>query len=751
MPEDGPRPDAPNGSETSRELGARIAQRYAADRRLLSFDRLLDLFLDDPYPLSRSAVQTLRDAIRSFGTEEVPGIGGPVRRWRIFDAPWDGGVGALSGQEEAQAAVVEAVDAAAREGRLDRMIVLSGPNGSGKSSLIELLQRGLEEYSHAPEGAAYALRWIFPKEHPEGASLGFGGKRRADGDGSFASLPPDEIAGRLVCEMRDNPLFVIPDSEREAMLAAALARNPARRAESYRAFLTGNLCPKCKTVYEGLLASAQGDWRQVVRHVQAERVFVSRRFRVGAVVVQPQGTVDAALQPIAGGGAQGLPRFLSGTPLFEVIGDLPDANRGLLEFSDFLKRSLELGKYLLQTTERGFVTVGNQLLEIDAVFMATVNERHLEAFRQSPEFASFQGRMHFVRVPYLREFGKELRIYGDLAKEIARGRHTAPHLAETLAFFAVLTRLERPQREKHEGRLRSLAHDLAPAEKLWLYADGRAPDRLSADEARMLRRAIPELRDEHRFESRYEGRVGASVRDLRASLLKASVRREGGCLTHSAVVDALRDLIREKATYRFLQVEPDGEYHDAEALLAAAKRELGARIAEDVQEAMALVARAEYDRRFDAYFQHVIAEVRREGVRDPATGRSSDPDRGLMEGVEKMLEVRGDAAAWRSGLVSRIGAWAVDHPGEGPPDMRAVFPDLFRNLRKSFFKDRRAAVERVQRNLLALDTPDAAAIPEAERAEAVRTMDRLCADRGYCRTCARDAVDFALAGLVLDP
>ena len=52
----------------------------------------------------------------------------------------------------------------------------------------------------------------------------------------------------------------------------------------------------------------------------------------------------------------GLPPFLLSTPMAEVVGDLPDANRGMLEFSDFLKRNLELSKYLLQTTERGFVT-----------------------------------------------------------------------------------------------------------------------------------------------------------------------------------------------------------------------------------------------------------------------------------------------------------------------------------------------------------------------------------------------------------
>src|SRR5262249_55761670 len=143
---------------------------------------------------------------------------------------------------------------------------------------------------------------------------------------------------------------------------------------------------------------------EVVKHVQIERVFVSRRFRVGAVMTQPQGTIDASLTPLtANAGLSGLPPFLASTPLHEVQGDLPDANRSIMEFSDFLKRNLELSKYLLQTTERGFVTVGNQLLELDIVFTGTINERHLEAFRQIPEFASFQDRMHFVRVPYSRE------------------------------------------------------------------------------------------------------------------------------------------------------------------------------------------------------------------------------------------------------------------------------------------------------------------------------------------------------------
>jgi serine protein kinase len=733
-------------------VGRSVAQRYEGDRRLQTFAQLVERFQADPYLFTRSSVQYLRDAILHFGSYTAPGIGGEVLRWRIFDAEHEGGQGAVIGQERPQKDLVDTIFAAAREGRLDRMIVLHGPNGSGKSSLIELLQRGLEQYGHEPEGALYALRWIFPKTGAEGASLGFGGARRMEDRESYALLDPPEIAARVVCELRDNPLFVFPDSERAALLEEALVASPGRRQESYRAFRSGNLCPKCKDIYEGLLAAYKGDWGQVVKHVQVERVFVSRRFRVGAVVTQPQGTVDAGLAPLAGGAAlAGLPPFLASTPLYEVQGDLADANRGLLEFSDFLKRNLELSKYLLQTTERGFVTVGNQLLDLDIVFTATINERHLEAFRQTHEFASFQGRMHFVRVPYSREFGKETRVYRKVCDELRRARHVAPHLPEAVALFAVLTRLERPRADRWEGDLAAVAPDLAPIEKAWLYSDSRAPDRLEQDEARALVRAIPQLRDEHDRDARYEGRVGASIRDLRSAMLRAAIRGEGACVTPTAVVEEFGQLIQEKSTYRFLQFEADGDYHEPQALLDAVVDQLGHWIVHDVQEAMEIVSEEEYDRRFDAYFHHLVAHTRREGVRDSATGRVMEADVKLLESVERVFPIHGSLDAWRRSLVSRIGAYAVEHPEERPIDFGKLFPDLLRPLRKRFFDERRDQVTRVQRQLLLHGAPEFADLAESDRKLAERTLENLTGRLGYCRVCAKDAVDFALLRLKVAP
>ena len=723
-----------------------VAERFAGDRRLLTFDELLEEFARDPYLLVRNSEQYLRDAIEHFGTTSVPGIGGDVTRWRLFDGAPEEGTPTLIGQEEAQRDIVDAISAAAREGRLDRMLVLHGPNGSGKSSLVELLQWGLEAYSHERTGALYALRWIFPKTPVEGSGLGFGGGKPPDDADSYALLGPENVAARVVCELRCNPLYAVPDSERTALLETAFETSPERRSESYRHFLDGNLCQRCKQVYETLLTAYHGDWRRLVRHVQVERIFVSRRFRSGAVVTQPQGTADAQLRMISGDATlAGLPAYLLSQPLFEVVGDLADANRGILEFSDFLKRNLELSKYLLQTTEKGFVTVGNRLLDLDIVFLATANERHLEAFKQLPEFASFQARMAFVRVPYLRELRKEVDVYRAIGREMGRSRHVAPHMAEMCSLFAVLTRLHRPQRERYPEAVRDLVHDLAPLEKALLYSDGVVPDRLDGTQARDLRSLVGALRDEYRHDNYYEGRVGASVREMRTALMQAAVRDDSTCVSPTALLDQLADMISDASMYRFLQVEAQGPYHDAAALLRAATHQLGLWILADVQQAMALVPEGEYDRRFDAYFQHVVAKIQGSMVLDANTGRREPADDRLLESVERLLPISEGIAEYRRNLVSRIGAYSLDHPKEKPIDFRKLFPDLHRAMRRHFFDDRKGYVEKVQQHVLLHGSPAFEDLSAADQKVAARTMANLTADAlGYCGHCAKDAVQIAL-------
>ena len=66
-------------------------------------------------------------------------------------------------------------------------------------------------------------------------SLGFrASAQEADEDGSFATLPGEDISARLLSELKDHPLWLVPHPDRERILEEALERAPADRDRSFR-------------------------------------------------------------------------------------------------------------------------------------------------------------------------------------------------------------------------------------------------------------------------------------------------------------------------------------------------------------------------------------------------------------------------------------------------------------------------------------------------------------------------------------
>ena len=724
---------------------ARAREAYGRELRLLTFDRYLDLFLQDPYALGRSAVQYIVDAVDHFGVRKVPGIGGAAQRYGLFDAPFAGGRGAVHGQEEAQERIVRLMRSAAEDGRLDRLVVLHGPNGSAKTTLVECLMRGVAHYSTLAEGALYRFHWVFPRRDGVDAGLGFaslgrGGPAPADGQGeSFAMLDPEEIAARVPCELRDDPMLLLPAPIRAEVLADACGRRKPSR--SLRHLETGDLCPKCRSIADALLAGYRGDLRRLLRHVQVERWFVDPRFRSGAVVVPPQQSVDAHVREFASGpSASSLPPLLHHATLHEASGDLVDANRGILEFSDFLKRPVELWKYLLSTTEKGTVPVGPFLAHLNLVMLATANDKYIDAFKSSPDWTSFKARIELVAVPYLREPRKEEPVYRDFAAALAPDRHVAPHVLSALARFAVMTRLLRPEAERYPEEIRPLVESLKPADKLRLYESGEPPDGLEETRRRALLAALPDLRDETRDALDYEGRQGASAREMRVVLAAAAADPEAaGCLHPRVVFRHLRELLREKTVYEFLRLEIVEGYHRAEEFAKEAEEECRRRALEDLQDALELVPPGEYERRFERYVAHAIASTQRERVRNPVSGSLEAPDEEVMSSVERLMRLKDSPSSFRRNLVSRIGAFGVDNPGKRP-ELKRLFPEVLRALREDYFTTVKDRLRRMEVQILAFGTPEFERLEKPQQDLVRRALDNLQSKRGYCAVCAREAV-----------
>ncbi len=736
-------------------VGDGVKGAFDENRSILSFEEYLESFVEAPRQHARSSAQYLRDVLDHFGSEERETPVGKVRRWKLFDLPFEPEARALrvAGQEEVQAALYRALGTFVRSGRVSKLIMLHGPNGSAKSSIVSALVRGMEAYSRTREGAVYRFHWVFPSERrlKGGGGLGFGPRAETGELSTYAHLEGEALDARLSCPMKDHPLLLVPREERRRLLEERChptAREGARESDFVLSdyLLDGEVCHTCRQIHDALLAAYHGDWMKVLRHVQVERFYVSARYQQAAVTVEPQHFADAGYRQVTSDRTTAaLPPALHSVAIFEPHGPLVAANRGLIEYSDLLKRDPNAFKYLLGTSETARVALDHFVLQLDLVLVASANEKQLSAFKESPEFASFKGRLELVRVPYLRRASVEREIYDRQITAAAVGKHVAPHATRVAAMWAVLTRLKRPIPERYEGELRDVVEDLAPLEKLRLYDTDAAPDRLSLGQAKVLRAHAAELFHESDVYPNYEGRSGASAREIKTALFNAAQDPKARCVTPLAVLEELATLCRDKSVFDFLQQEVVDGYHDHEEFVRVVEADYLDAIDEEIRDSMGLVSDGQYRELFGRYVTLVSHWVKGERLRNPHTGEREAPDEHRMAELEKIVMPSGhDRRDFRRGLISAIGAFRLDHPDDAPIDYVAIFPDLFRRLRDHYFEERRRQLRRSREDVLRYLSDDRGALDEKARRRVEETLQNLRDRYGYCEACAQDAVLFLL-------
>jgi predicted Ser/Thr protein kinase len=730
-----------------------VERRFTSGHLLLSFAEYLDLFARDPIRQTRDASRYLRDVFDHYGKTKVEHPFGELVRFRLFDLPWEKSEngklprGALIGQEAVQGEIYRALSNFAREGRPSRLLLLHGPNGSAKSTLVACLMRAMENYSAQPEGALYRFHWVFPSQKTMRGSLGFASRDATRGGGDIAStyahLADDQIEAKIVLEVRDHPLFLVPIEERQKLLERAWKAHPD--AEPPCEWIArGQLSHKAQQVFEALLASYHGSYREVLKHVQVERYFISQRYRVGAVTLGPQMSIDAGERQLtADRSLAALPPSLQALTLYEVKGELIDAAGGILEFSDLLKRPLDTFKYLQLSIETGEVSLTQQNVILNCVMLASGNEVHLDAFREHPEYASFRGRIELIRTPYLLSAVSEKAIYdAHVAPQVQR--HVAPHATEVAAAFAVLTRMRKPSPDRFGRALGAAVSGLTALEKMDLYAYGRVPERLDAEAQKLLHANVRALYEESDAYPIYEGRVGASPREMRVALLDAAQSPKFSCLSPIAVLDEIEQLCQRRTEFEWLQQDPlGGGYHDTKQFIESLSARLLDEWEQELYASSGLVDEGQYAELFERYVQHVSVWVKKERIRNRVTGEYDEPDEKLMREVERLLDVKGEANEARQAMISAIAAWALDHPN-AKVDASTVFPSMMKRLREAFYETRRPAVAALARDLVILVREEGSGLDAERKRAASQCVDELVARYGYCPHCAADAASMTL-------
>jgi len=168
-------------------------------------------------------------------------------------------------------------------------------------------------------------------------------------------------------------------------------------------------------------------------------------------------------------------------------------------------------------------------------------------------------------------------------------------------------------------------------------------------------------------------------------------------------------------------------------------------IDDEVRVAVGLVEESEYTRVFDRYITHVMHAIKKEKVRNAQTGRMEEPDEGMMKEVERTLEITGRPDDFRQSMISKIGAWSLDHRGQKPV-LSEIFSDLLRKLRDAYFEKHKKTIAKGIGDLVMLLSGNEGSLSADARTRADTALATLTANYGYSRESARDLVG-ALASM----
>ena len=672
-----------------------VKTRFELSKRVLSFDEYFESAQLNSYLALRDSPNYLLDAIEHFGAYDVEIRGRRVRRHKIFDQVDRENPQPVVGQEQSQNRLVQTLTGFARSGKTNKLIILHGPNGSAKSSFVRNFLEGLEAYSQTEPRALFQFCWVFPTDAGDKATLGLGASRKPEdaqpeSGQSYAKLEQNRMDAIVRSELHENPLYLIPKEFRKELIAnwiKGAEPTEAPRLEALKSnFLNGELSHKNALIYEALLNNYSGDYKRVLRHVRVERIYLSRRFRKSLVTVEPQLTVDAHIRQVTlDKSMANLPPALQSLSLFQLEGDLVDGNRGLVEYTDFLKRPIEHFKYLLGTCETGTVNLANVVAYLDSVFVATTDEKHLDGFREHPEYSGFKSRLEFVKLPYLLRYSEEERIYTDTAQHAAGPKELMPHTTKALGLWAVMTRLKRPQLKNKSAALTRVLEGLSPLAKAKLYDSAELPEKLSDEERREIRSHLEELIEEQQNQPYYEGILGASARELKTLIQVAAQNEEFATLGPAAIFFELRKMVKRPIDFEYLRLEPNHGYHAFEEMIDGVHHEWLNWVDREMRICLDLHDDLQFQESLSKYVNQASHSIRGEKIRNRITGKSEVADQSFLGEFEHSIGLSGDVEEYRKNLVSRLGAWAVENPGfdaqkDGLP-YAEIFPDLMTKLR----------------------------------------------------------------------
>ncbi|MBV8360769.1 MAG: serine protein kinase [Deltaproteobacteria bacterium] len=346
----------------------------------------LELVKGDP-AISKMSHARIYDMIIATGLRSIHDTDDPRTKRLYKDEPikvYNFFADEFFGIERTIAQIVRYFHSASLKGEESRQVLyLMGPVGSGKSSLVERIQRGLEQLD-----PVYAIE---------------------------------------SCPMHEEPLHLIPRHLRrefEKMLGV---------------HIEGDLCPVCRY-------RLKEQYGLRYEEVRVETRNFSKRNRIGIGVVPPVDPNNQDTSVLIGSeDISKLDQYSEGDPrVLELNGALNVGNRGLVEFIEVFKNETEyLHAMITATQEKVMPAPGRHgMVYVDTCILAHSNEAEWQKFKADHTNEAILDRIVVVKVPYNLRLSEEVKIYQKIIRNSDFRAHVAPHTLELASMFAILSRLE---------------------------------------------------------------------------------------------------------------------------------------------------------------------------------------------------------------------------------------------------------------------------------------------------------------------
>ncbi len=532
-----------------------------------------------------------------------------------------------------------------------RILLLLGPPASGKSSIVNLLKQGLEEYTRDDDGAVYTIKG---------------------------------------CPMQEEPLHLIPRELRQQV------------EEQFGLHIEGDLCPRCGY-------ALRHDYDGHISQVQIRRVALSEREStgIGTFVSSDPGSQNLSL--LVGSidtSLLGADRVEAAGRAYRLDGELNVANRGLMEFSEFFKTEESLLRVLLGLAQEQVIKMGRfGSVYADEAIIAHSNERDYQEFVANPKTEALLDRIITVKIPYNLRVSEEQLIYDQMLKATGfreNGVHISPLAVPVIATFAVLSRLDPPEKQ-----------GMSPADKLRLY-DGQHVAPYSRDDLMEMQEDNPD-----------EGMKGISPRYVMNKLSNVVTEGAQGCVFALTALDTLWGGLGEHITLAA------GDRARHVALLQEAIKQYDHMARTEVRRAYVDDFVREAGELFDVYWASVRAYCQEGNMVDPQTGVETAPDEKVMRRLEEVLVItERNKAKFRRHVYDTL----TTAEGLGQKPTFITDPQLREGVERMLFPGPKELEHTLfpggrRRNV------------EEERRRAAM-QQRLVQQHGYCDDCAKDLLDF---------